>query len=37
MSTEQINVDHAEVSKFEELASRWWDPNSEFKPLHEIN
>ncbi len=31
------NVDHAEVSKFEELASRWWDPHSEFKPLHEIN
>jgi 2-polyprenyl-6-hydroxyphenyl methylase/3-demethylubiquinone-9 3-methyltransferase len=31
------NVDHAEVSKFEALASRWWDPNSEFKPLHEIN
>ncbi|MGB5563412.1 MAG: bifunctional 2-polyprenyl-6-hydroxyphenol methylase/3-demethylubiquinol 3-O-methyltransferase UbiG [Sedimenticolaceae bacterium] len=32
-----VNVDHAEVSKFELLASRWWDPNSEFKPLHEIN
>jgi len=32
-----LNVDHAEVSKFEQLASRWWDPNSEFKPLHEIN
>lgn len=31
------NVDHAEVGKFEELASRWWDPHSEFKPLHEIN
>jgi 2-polyprenyl-6-hydroxyphenyl methylase/3-demethylubiquinone-9 3-methyltransferase len=31
------NVDHDEVNKFEELASRWWDPNSEFKPLHEIN
>ncbi|MES9831612.1 MAG: bifunctional 2-polyprenyl-6-hydroxyphenol methylase/3-demethylubiquinol 3-O-methyltransferase UbiG [Candidatus Thiodiazotropha sp. LLP2] len=37
MNQEQINVDHSEVSKFEELASRWWDPNSEFKPLHEIN
>jgi 2-polyprenyl-6-hydroxyphenyl methylase/3-demethylubiquinone-9 3-methyltransferase len=37
MNAEQINVDHAEVNKFEELASRWWDPNSEFKPLHEIN
>ncbi len=33
----QHNVDHAEVGKFEELASRWWDPHSEFKPLHEIN
>ncbi|MBW9263386.1 MAG: bifunctional 2-polyprenyl-6-hydroxyphenol methylase/3-demethylubiquinol 3-O-methyltransferase UbiG [Candidatus Thiodiazotropha sp. (ex. Lucinisca nassula)] len=37
MNQEQINVDHSEVSKFEELASRWWDPHSEFKPLHEIN
>jgi 2-polyprenyl-6-hydroxyphenyl methylase/3-demethylubiquinone-9 3-methyltransferase len=37
MSQEQINVDHVEVSKFEELAARWWDPHSEFKPLHEIN
>jgi 2-polyprenyl-6-hydroxyphenyl methylase/3-demethylubiquinone-9 3-methyltransferase len=37
MSAEKINVDHAEVTKFEELASRWWDPHSEFKPLHEIN
>jgi len=37
--TEQssINVDHSEVNKFETLASRWWDPNSEFRPLHEIN
>ena len=31
------NVDHAEINKFEELASRWWDPHSEFKPLHDIN
>ena len=31
------NVDDVEIRKFEELASRWWDPNSEFKPLHEIN
>jgi 2-polyprenyl-6-hydroxyphenyl methylase/3-demethylubiquinone-9 3-methyltransferase len=37
MNTEQINVDRIELSKFEELASRWWDPHSEFKPLHEIN
>lgn len=32
-----LNVDPAEIAKFEELASRWWDRNSEFKPLHEIN
>ncbi|HBW82724.1 MAG: bifunctional 3-demethylubiquinol 3-O-methyltransferase/2-polyprenyl-6-hydroxyphenol methylase [Gammaproteobacteria bacterium] len=31
------NVDSLEISKFEALASRWWDPNSEFKPLHDIN
>lgn len=31
------NCDSAEIRKFEALASRWWDPNSEFKPLHEIN
>jgi 2-polyprenyl-6-hydroxyphenyl methylase/3-demethylubiquinone-9 3-methyltransferase len=31
------NVDHQEVAKFSELAHRWWDPNSEFKPLHDIN
>ena len=37
MSTTSHNVDYSEVSKFEELASRWWDPNSEFKPLHDIN
>ena len=32
-----INVDPQEISKFSELAHRWWDPASEFKPLHEIN
>lgn len=31
------NVDSAEIAKFEALAHRWWDPNSEFKPLHDIN
>jgi len=31
------NVDPAEIQKFSALASRWWDPKSEFKPLHEIN
>ncbi|NHZ69983.1 MAG: bifunctional 2-polyprenyl-6-hydroxyphenol methylase/3-demethylubiquinol 3-O-methyltransferase UbiG [Thermotogales bacterium] len=37
MNATAHNVDHAEINKFEELASRWWDPNSEFKPLHDIN
>ncbi|MBU6305550.1 MAG: bifunctional 2-polyprenyl-6-hydroxyphenol methylase/3-demethylubiquinol 3-O-methyltransferase UbiG [Betaproteobacteria bacterium] len=32
-----MNVDHAELEKFSALASRWWDPTSEFKPLHQIN
>ena len=31
------NVDPAELEKFSELAHRWWDPQSEFRPLHEIN
>lgn len=31
------NVDAAELQKFAELAHKWWDKNSEFKPLHEIN
>ncbi len=31
------NVDPAELEKFSELAHRWWDPASEFRPLHEIN
>ncbi|MBL4672087.1 MAG: bifunctional 2-polyprenyl-6-hydroxyphenol methylase/3-demethylubiquinol 3-O-methyltransferase UbiG [Arenicella sp.] len=31
------NVDPNEIKKFEDLASRWWDPESEFRPLHEIN
>lgn len=31
------NTDPAEIAKFDSLASRWWDPNSEFKPLHDIN
>lgn len=35
--TEFNNHDDAEIRKFEALASRWWDPHSEFKPLHEIN
>jgi len=31
------NADAGELLKFSSLASRWWDPNSEFKPLHRIN
>jgi len=34
---DRLNVDAAEIAKFEELASRWWDRNSEFRPLHDIN
>jgi len=35
--TGTLNVDAAEIKKFSDLASRWWDKQSEFKPLHEIN
>ena len=35
--TNTPNVDSAEIAKFEALANRWWDKNSEFKPLHDIN
>ena len=31
------NADQLELEKFSQLAHRWWDVNSEFKPLHEIN
>jgi 2-polyprenyl-6-hydroxyphenyl methylase/3-demethylubiquinone-9 3-methyltransferase len=31
------NADAAELAKFSDLAHRWWDPNSEFRPLHQIN
>ncbi|MFT3930810.1 MAG: bifunctional 2-polyprenyl-6-hydroxyphenol methylase/3-demethylubiquinol 3-O-methyltransferase UbiG [Spongiibacteraceae bacterium] len=37
MTTSTANVDRAEIAKFEELAHRWWDRHSEFKPLHDIN
>ena len=37
MTATTNNVDADEIEKFEKLASRWWDPNSEFKPLHDIN
>ena len=32
-----LNADPQELEKFSELAHRWWDPNAEFRPLHEIN
>ena len=32
-----LNVDAQELAKFSELAHRWWDPDSEFRPLHQIN
>ncbi|NAL44215.1 bifunctional 3-demethylubiquinol 3-O-methyltransferase/2-polyprenyl-6-hydroxyphenol methylase, partial [Escherichia coli] len=41
MNTENLlknnNVDHEEIAKFEAVASRWWDLEGEFKPLHRIN
>jgi 2-polyprenyl-6-hydroxyphenyl methylase/3-demethylubiquinone-9 3-methyltransferase len=36
-NTARDNVDPAELAKFDALASRWWDPHGEFKPLHQIN
>ncbi|WP_017523179.1 bifunctional 2-polyprenyl-6-hydroxyphenol methylase/3-demethylubiquinol 3-O-methyltransferase UbiG [Pusillimonas noertemannii] len=36
-SSASVNVDPSELEKFSALASRWWDPESEFKPLHVIN
>src|ERR1051325_7415245 len=35
--TAEVNADPAELAKFSELAHRWWDMESEFRPLHEIN
>lgn len=35
--TTHTNADPAELAKFSELAHRWWDPESEFRPLHQIN
>ena len=32
-----MNVDHQEIAKFEAVASRWWDLEGEFKPLHQLN
>ncbi|WP_299880073.1 bifunctional 2-polyprenyl-6-hydroxyphenol methylase/3-demethylubiquinol 3-O-methyltransferase UbiG [uncultured Cocleimonas sp.] len=36
-SSKSVNVDPNEIKKFEDLAHRWWDRDSEFKPLHDIN
>jgi 2-polyprenyl-6-hydroxyphenyl methylase / 3-demethylubiquinone-9 3-methyltransferase len=35
--SETVNADPAELAKFSDLAHRWWDPESEFRPLHQIN
>jgi len=37
MDTKTLNVDLQEIAHFEGLAERWWDPESDFKPLHDIN
>ncbi len=37
MNDADQNVDQAEIGKFEAMAARWWDPHSEFRPLHELN
>jgi 2-polyprenyl-6-hydroxyphenyl methylase / 3-demethylubiquinone-9 3-methyltransferase len=36
-TTPTVNADPAELAKFSDLAHRWWDPKSEFRPLHQIN
>src|SRR5690349_4632734 len=37
LNNTHINADQTELQKFGELAHKWWDKDSEFKPLHEIN
>ena len=37
MSMREVNVDPAELEKFGALAARWWDPDGDFRPLHQIN
>ena len=37
MNTAKSNIDAGEIAKFDVLASRWWDPEGDFRPLHEIN
>ena len=36
-SQTETNIDQREIAKFDTIAYRWWDPESEFKPLHDIN
>ena len=37
MNSAEKNIDSAEIARFDALASRWWDPEGDFRPLHEIN
>jgi 2-polyprenyl-6-hydroxyphenyl methylase/3-demethylubiquinone-9 3-methyltransferase len=37
MSTPSPNVNRAETAKFDRLATRWWDPDGESRPLHDLN
>ncbi|MGA9422135.1 MAG: bifunctional 3-demethylubiquinol 3-O-methyltransferase/2-polyprenyl-6-hydroxyphenol methylase, partial [Rhodanobacteraceae bacterium] len=37
MSTGPVNVDAAEIAKFDRLAARWWDPDGESRALHDLN
>lgn len=37
LDIDPTNVDQSEIAKFNEIASRWWDPAGEFKPLHQLN
>lgn len=37
MNEQTLNADPGEIAKFEALANRWWDPNGEFRPLHQMN
>jgi 2-polyprenyl-6-hydroxyphenyl methylase/3-demethylubiquinone-9 3-methyltransferase len=37
MAAEKLNVDPAEIARFEAAASRWWDPQGEMRPLHDLN
>ena len=36
-AAEKLNVDPSEIARFEAAASRWWDPQGEMRPLHDLN